>query len=1495
MVTETQKRIEAYRELLPGLREKVTAVAFLLALSVIMLTSASFAWLTISRAPEVTAVSTNIASNGSLEIALATGDGKTAPGDSKVGDSSATEGQNIVNANKTWGNLINLSDPSYGLDNLALRPAQLNTAALLTSPLYGADYNNDGRITQLNSSFGYATWNLPDGDKPGYFGVSKDFGVRAISSTKIEAVGADVLYVNMVTKAKNQNLIAANMYVALGNNDKYMPSLATMMGLYMTARMNPDHATLSNPDCAVEDIQNLRDMYAAFLGCFDAEAQAMADVANLTLFLLHGEGEYTPYTVDMIYETTTAKLKVEGIQITDLDQFIKDRNVIASDLEKLNAIAENGTSLKWKDSGLNAIVNNLVNVGACTIGADNTPISSIGASNAMGYLSGTQEARITNGILYRFEERTGGYIEVKNLGISATVNRMGLTIPATVKANIQTTAPRDYNLFTNDLTYAESLNTGDYKGGVAVAEDTYGLAVDFWVRTNSVGSYLTLEGNVLTKSEIVRAMGKDADGKEVELYTVTISGEDENGETVSYSIDVYSGTRTVTNPETGETTEENCWYSAETHTVLGDEDLNGQAPTPKMVEKVTILGYEGENRVWGGNKTISVDATTQGRGSCYVYYADTPEDMERSLKLLEAFNVAFVDEKGSLMATAVMDTEKYYAESGRVTVPLVLSTSESINLGEDYEGNVTYAITALEQNVATRITAIIYLDGTKLGNKDVLSAANIQGQLNIQFGSSESLKPIGNEVLEGKELRVSATVDKTEFDYDTATEAMTSKFTVNVEGDEPQTVTAYLIRQINDTQGSREDSDPDTPAEDPLFFRNVEGKWICDYTFTVPGKYVLRTVNLDGTDYDLKEIPKVTVSGFAISSFSCKEATDNHVNVLTADNSTTVNLSMKFATDNQSKLPKIVQARFLSENGAVNADFTLNPTTGIWSATATFLRSGEYKLQYVVLDGETVELDPGFWHTASITLGMRVAVYTTSPHTFKYVPSTMADNEKLLGMQVMILDNAGNELPGKSGVKLTYGMKGSGVKKMDADLTWDGSYYSGSFPCGGPGIWQFINVTVGENTLTNATTSPTFTILSPEPPEYYNKMTNFYQYAPNNDATMNVQITNSSAAVVEAYIIKDEATNGTWVRGVIGAELTTEDGKPANNWSFTAPTDANGYQDGHWTLTKLHLWNVFAADGTAYTEEEPLEIDVSDTNNVSKVVSRVYVTFEPGQSKNFGTNESGKVTGAFMESHTISGLNVVIKDFEGPLKGVGNVKIDYVYAGDSVAKGGYSGGNVPSSGVTVFNIDMVADASDPTKFAQKGTQAVQIAGTYNPKISFTFDGGSVTYEGDTLPANAPVFTVSSVAPTVKITEASYAGKSSDTAATFTDTSTKVYAYEYTTSTPVCGTTFNYKAYKQPFVTLTLSGYGNAAGATLTFAESTGGTVLLYEAEEGTKAVSTYTWTGNGTCKRWVGYWNSQTGDDDRTKAGTLNATTLVLTYDEKEYSVAAPITINNPN
>lgn len=1556
-MNETQKRIKAYQDALPGIRERIVAVTLLLVMSLTMMASASFAWLTISRAPAVMGVNTTVAANGNLEIALASGDGTTAPGDSMVGDSFAREGQTVVASNQTWGNLINLGDPAYGLENLTMRPAQLNTADLLGSPLFAAAYDTDGRITELTSDFGYAAWVPPEGKVPGYFGTSDQHGVRAISSMELQAMGADIVYYDMVDAAKKKNLAAGSTYLALGDNDKYMPSLATMMGLYMTARMNPSNATLSNPDCAVADIQNLRDMYAAFLGAFDQEAEAIAALANLQLFLLKGTGNYTPYTKEMIYATTTAKLKAEGIQVTNLDQFIKDRNTIASDLEKLKDLCSSGSSLKWKDSGLNDIVNNLVNVGACTIGADNTPISSIGASNAMGYLSGTQEARITNGILYRFEERVGAYIEVKNLSISATVERSGFTIPATVKANIQTTAPRNYNLFNNDQTYAESLNTGDYVGGTYVAVDTYGLAVDLWVRTNASGSYLTLEGNVITKSEMIRATGTDANGNEVELYTVSMSGTDEEtGEAVTITMDVYSQTaedNTVT------------WYNAVDHRTLSDEELNGQEPVAKMVEKITVIGYEGENRIWDDSKQLSSDATTQGSGSCYVYYADTPEDQARSLTLLEAFNVAFVDGNGQLLCTAVMDTEHYYAQSGRVIVPLVLSPSNSINLGEDYTGEVTYAITALERNVPTRVTALVYLDGTKLTNDEVLSAADIQGQLNIQFGSSKSLQPIDNEKLEGESRSVSASVSETSFNYDTHEGDMKTTVTVTVDGDEPGTVTAFFLREISATQGAREDT--------MTFTKNAERKWVADYTFKTPGNYVLRTVRLDGVDYDLASPPRVEIEGFTVKSLSCDQAVNNHISVMTAASSSPVDVRLEFATNDVSKMPRTVQGRFLRDDGsATNINFTYNSTTGFWTGSAAFLSSGQYSMQYLVLDGEYTELDENLWQTATVYLGMKAAVYTTSPHSFKYVPSEMADNEKLLGMQVKIMADTGKEMPGLSGVKLTYGMKGSGTKKMDADLAWNGSYYVGEMQNGRPGVWQFSHVTVGSNTITTATTFPTFTILSPEPPEYYTHSTVGYQYKPNNDAVMNAQITNSAAAQVQAYIVKAGTEDGVWVTGTIGGEYTTSDGTAVNNWNFKAPADANGYQDGNWQLTQLKLWDVFDKDGNAYTEEEPLLLDVPD-GNVTKVVSRIVPSFAVDKSQNFGKDASGNVTASFMTSHTISGLNVDIKDFAGEALVdpdgnllVTDVKLTFTYVnGSSSANGGYTSDSLTNAtdGATI-EIPLTNDGSD-THFVQTADAKILYAGSYTTTFSFKVSGTAYTYTGseDTdstkaLPANAPVFSVWSKAPMLTITGITPTGKysvdntataeikdtnktesaswgqtttkwtlhSSHTTATSNISDDKLTANVYFkcfhaddgswSSTGYGVTGERYHAHSNgsagtgnPSVKITLSGINGFTKATLNFNDNTHiyekMTVTnsgIYRSITSTNSIP-YSWTAAGDCTRYIGYSQniegrlsdtvSQAGK--KTVAGTITANQLSVEYSGSTYVIKIPtITINNP-
>ncbi len=137
------------------LRKLIGAMAFLL-VCVILLVTASYAWLSMSRAPEITGVDVQIGANGSLAIALLSDSTYLDPTliRSSVGDSA--EIQNPTVSNQTWGNVIDLSDGSYGLSRISMLPSRLNVSAgeqgvvssgMLSVPNYGVD----GRFGSLSA------------------------------------------------------------------------------------------------------------------------------------------------------------------------------------------------------------------------------------------------------------------------------------------------------------------------------------------------------------------------------------------------------------------------------------------------------------------------------------------------------------------------------------------------------------------------------------------------------------------------------------------------------------------------------------------------------------------------------------------------------------------------------------------------------------------------------------------------------------------------------------------------------------------------------------------------------------------------------------------------------------------------------------------------------------------------------------------------------------------------------------------------------------------------------------------------------------------------------------------------------------------------------------------------------------------------------------------------------------------------------------------------
>ena len=116
-----------------GIQKKLVAAIAMVLVASIMVVTSSYAWFTLSTAPEVTGINTSVGSNGNLEIALRTG---------ALAQIRNSEGATFPAANNSWGNLVDLSNEMYHLDDITLMPAAL-TAQMIKK------LNNKTHITFL--------------------------------------------------------------------------------------------------------------------------------------------------------------------------------------------------------------------------------------------------------------------------------------------------------------------------------------------------------------------------------------------------------------------------------------------------------------------------------------------------------------------------------------------------------------------------------------------------------------------------------------------------------------------------------------------------------------------------------------------------------------------------------------------------------------------------------------------------------------------------------------------------------------------------------------------------------------------------------------------------------------------------------------------------------------------------------------------------------------------------------------------------------------------------------------------------------------------------------------------------------------------------------------------------------------------------------------------------------------------------------------------------
>ena len=621
---ESEIRMREHEKRLPHVKEKLAAALALFMVGALMLTVVTFSWLTLSTSPEVSNTAFLISSNGNLEIALAKdilldSNGNpvydengnvipVAPGASQVGDS----GKDLFDRNTTWGNLVNLSDDIYGLENIVLRPATLNTNALLSQPLYAAKYDSDGRITELRSDFAYTQWNNTLRE----FQASNYKGIKAISSVKFD----DVQYENPLLgfydkKVANINMTLERARVELNaiSSNSNMSAIDGLMSTYMngTLRMNVD----AEP-CSVEDIEKFYNvMVVVYNGPMQTIGEAYMEIIELYQLDTYGQNNSTDLKYNRFenldvfceeIEAYIAQMNVDraakskdAIDITNdipnFEQYLEDRAELLNYIGQLEAYKGNaGTT--WGD--IKHIVNFIVDIDTCEING-NTVETLTGNLKDYGTVllgmigegkANSNSAVVKNGLMKRLDLMLHNGIEgfkiskatitidkaalktrVQNSSMSSLAAMVDLVIrgdTGVAEANIKTDARgiSEVGVLKQDVDNAFDIVGAQNVMKTFVAKDTYGLSIDFWVRTNADNSFLVLEGTVIydyidiTKDVVVyNDEGEATNYSDVQIYVADV--------TVTTEVDGAVNTRT---DEACEVFEINgVWYL-----YLGSEKLN---------------------------------------------------------------------------------------------------------------------------------------------------------------------------------------------------------------------------------------------------------------------------------------------------------------------------------------------------------------------------------------------------------------------------------------------------------------------------------------------------------------------------------------------------------------------------------------------------------------------------------------------------------------------------------------------------------------------------------------------------------------------------------------------------------------------------------------------------------------------------------------------------------------------------------------------------------
>lgn len=481
------------KNVMSSIRAKLISAVAMLLVAVTMVVSSTYAWFTLSTAPEVSGITTAIGANGALEIRL----NNTA---------------NASDVNATPGNIVDLGHETYGLSHVTLLPSQLVTSTtgdiktidpqFVEFPEYGANGKPGDLVKNATAGVFNGTNFFDATDVTGVRAVGVSSGLTDRQYAYRNAKYAATTYANQATSTVATSLntngaVLGNIVIKKATQDgaTYTEAEVAALGTIiddlqdaitlietaykeMIVALAASGKTVGTPEAELPDA-----VYSTIRANLTANTLTLAQIATaggITLTI-----ESVEYTVPLA--GTTLLAGIQALQTT-----IENVSDAATAFEALSLNLEDDVEATYDWDDIDGILDKLIVM-------EHTKLNNKAVTGGVT-MEELANSVLNDGINITLENGAGAYVEIAdhcgNYSANVTMTNVqagGFTFES-LTANMATNSTQDPKFLSGSL---DDVTDAGAPSGVSEQAtpmtEFYGFIIDLAFKTNAANSNLLLQ------------------------------------------------------------------------------------------------------------------------------------------------------------------------------------------------------------------------------------------------------------------------------------------------------------------------------------------------------------------------------------------------------------------------------------------------------------------------------------------------------------------------------------------------------------------------------------------------------------------------------------------------------------------------------------------------------------------------------------------------------------------------------------------------------------------------------------------------------------------------------------------------------------------------------------------------------------------------------------------------------------------------------------------